>query len=291
MSNTSNVQWMCTRTLLLPAGNGLAPTASQYPLLSKPASPTTRAKCELQSEVTRASESGVHAACTMPHECRWVCLPSARIPLASPTRSVRVYAPCMVANPCSCCTTSSAREAHWPRYPERNCCTRLLRACSVLHVREVGQAPLSHNVTRTYTYCRPSLPGQPIDQHPLLHRADYGWGVCAALLAVPRACECKLAAPAAGLGPASVRARHAARGASVCLLEQGTLCVYSAQRKAAHAFCKLGGEDRVVALYMRLLHTEKQNKETQDQLQSMQAHLNSVGEFCMQGWKPSKEQA
>ncbi|KAJ7463933.1 hypothetical protein FB451DRAFT_1403326 [Mycena latifolia] len=64
----------------------------------------------------------------------------------------------------------------------------------------------------------------------------------------------------------------------------------SAQRKAAHAFCK-SGEDRAILMYLRLLRTEQQNNEIQEQLQALQTQLTAVGEFCTEAWKPSKEQS
>ncbi|KAJ7038974.1 hypothetical protein C8F04DRAFT_1392767 [Mycena alexandri] len=64
----------------------------------------------------------------------------------------------------------------------------------------------------------------------------------------------------------------------------------SAQRKAAHTFCKLGSEDRSATLFLRLLKTERQNEEIQEQMQQMLANLEDIAAYCKQTWKPSKEQ-
>ncbi|KAJ7686892.1 hypothetical protein B0H14DRAFT_3673700 [Mycena olivaceomarginata] len=64
----------------------------------------------------------------------------------------------------------------------------------------------------------------------------------------------------------------------------------AAQRKAAHAFCKLSSEDRSVTLFLRLLQTERQNKEILEQMQQTQASLGDIAGYCTQTWKPSKEQ-
>ncbi|KAJ7308591.1 hypothetical protein DFH08DRAFT_823878 [Mycena albidolilacea] len=64
----------------------------------------------------------------------------------------------------------------------------------------------------------------------------------------------------------------------------------AAQRKAAHAFCKLSSEDRSVMLFLRLLQTERQNKEILEQMQQTQASLGGIAGYCTQTWKPSKEQ-
>ncbi|KAJ7480504.1 hypothetical protein B0H11DRAFT_2420702 [Mycena galericulata] len=62
------------------------------------------------------------------------------------------------------------------------------------------------------------------------------------------------------------------------------------QRKAAHIFYKVSGDQRAILMYLRVLHTEQQNNKIQEQLQAIQTHLVAVGEFCTQAWKPSKEQ-
>ncbi|KAJ6498031.1 hypothetical protein C8R47DRAFT_1112594 [Mycena vitilis] len=64
----------------------------------------------------------------------------------------------------------------------------------------------------------------------------------------------------------------------------------TSRRKAAHTFSKLSGEDRTMMLYLRLLGSEQQNDEAQEQIKAMQDHVAGIGEFCMQNWKPSKEQ-
>ncbi|KAJ7853042.1 hypothetical protein B0H14DRAFT_3655733 [Mycena olivaceomarginata] len=64
----------------------------------------------------------------------------------------------------------------------------------------------------------------------------------------------------------------------------------AAQRKAAHAFCKLSSEDRSVTLLLPLLQTERQNKEILEQMQQTQASLGGIAGYCTQTWKPSKEQ-
>ncbi|KAJ7705290.1 hypothetical protein B0H17DRAFT_1126150 [Mycena rosella] len=64
----------------------------------------------------------------------------------------------------------------------------------------------------------------------------------------------------------------------------------SAQRKDAHAFCKLGGDDRAVVLYLRLLHTENQNKDIQEQMKEMGSRLDAISQFCNQAWQPLAQQ-
>ncbi|KAJ6494541.1 hypothetical protein C8R45DRAFT_1212466 [Mycena sanguinolenta] len=64
----------------------------------------------------------------------------------------------------------------------------------------------------------------------------------------------------------------------------------SSQRKAAHAFLKMGSEDRAMRLFLRLLHMERQNGEILAQLQQIGSRFESTEAFCMQSWKPSPEQ-
>ncbi|KAJ7640100.1 hypothetical protein DFH06DRAFT_251657 [Mycena polygramma] len=64
----------------------------------------------------------------------------------------------------------------------------------------------------------------------------------------------------------------------------------STQRKAAHRFSKLSGEDRSTMLFLRLLGAERQNAELQTQMVELKTHVESIGAFCMQTWRPSKEQ-
>ncbi|KAJ7840547.1 hypothetical protein B0H14DRAFT_3140495 [Mycena olivaceomarginata] len=64
----------------------------------------------------------------------------------------------------------------------------------------------------------------------------------------------------------------------------------SIRRKAAHAFCKMSSEDRAITIFLRLLRSECQYDEIQDQIQQMQSRLENIAAFCVQSWKPSPEQ-
>ncbi|KAJ6460725.1 hypothetical protein DFH09DRAFT_1383187 [Mycena vulgaris] len=64
----------------------------------------------------------------------------------------------------------------------------------------------------------------------------------------------------------------------------------NAQRKAAHGFSRLGSNDRAVTLFLRLLQTEKQNNLVLQEIQGLKVHVDAIGAFCTQNWKPSKEQ-
>ncbi|KAJ6489300.1 hypothetical protein C8R47DRAFT_1215650 [Mycena vitilis] len=81
----------------------------------------------------------------------------------------------------------------------------------------------------------------------------------------------------------------------------------TAQRKAAHSFVKVGvsahtgrtvlkllrrcsSEDRATTLFLRLLRVEHENQNLRQQVQDLDTHLEAIGEFCSQTWKPSRQQ-
>ncbi|KAJ7898833.1 hypothetical protein B0H14DRAFT_3424168 [Mycena olivaceomarginata] len=64
----------------------------------------------------------------------------------------------------------------------------------------------------------------------------------------------------------------------------------SAQRKAAHDFSKLGGENRAITMFLRLLGMEQQNKRIEQKIDDTRAHVQAIGTYCMQNWRPSKQQ-
>ncbi|KAJ7349726.1 hypothetical protein DFH08DRAFT_1079092 [Mycena albidolilacea] len=51
----------------------------------------------------------------------------------------------------------------------------------------------------------------------------------------------------------------------------------SAQRKAAHDFSKLGGEDRAITMFLRLLGMEQQNKRIEQKIDDTRAHVQAIG--------------
>ncbi|KAF7362404.1 SWIM-type domain-containing protein [Mycena venus] len=64
----------------------------------------------------------------------------------------------------------------------------------------------------------------------------------------------------------------------------------SAQRKSAHNFAKLTSEDHAVTLFLRLLRMEKQNNNFEEKLEAIETHMKTIGAYCMESWKPSKQQ-